>query len=265
MNTINEKTQELIERYIHNKMNKEECKDFENQIEKDSFLKENVELQLSIHKAFEDDSVINPNLDNSKRLEKIRKELKTSENQLISKNIYTTGNEYLNNKNKPFYKKIAAKKLFIAATFLMFLMIVWSNLNTNPNYYETYANWNDLPSSIEKNDSKNLMLKIEELYNSKKYQEVITEALKIKNPDSYNLIYLGASYVQLKEYKTAEQTFDKLIALNSLESSRGYWYKVLLYLKQEQMDNTNKTLKLIIQNNENYNYKQALELSEKLK
>ncbi len=254
--------QEDIERYIHEKMDKKERILFESEMHKDLQLKEDVVLQLSIHEAFNDTSVkAVENINESKSFKEIRSKLRNEENQELSKMI----KEVIYDHSESSRRSINRRKLYkiivsVAAIFVIFIA-TWSYFNTNSqSYYNTYANWKDLPSLIEKAGATTIISEIETLYNAGKFEETIALVNVEKQAHPYALIYLGASYVQVNDYKNANLTFDRLIALDLLESSRGYWYKFLIYLKQDKVSDAKKMLTIISNNKDNYNYNLALKL-----
>ncbi len=74
-------------------------------------------------------------------------------------------------------------------------------------------------------------------------------------------MYIGASYEQLNENERALVSFDKLTQLTDFEEySKGYWYKLLLYLKLNNRQKALEMKAIILENKNNYNYKKALEL-----
>ena len=128
--------------------------------------------------------------------------------------------------------------------------------------YEKYANWNDLPSLIEKGTKENNLNEIEQAFNAEDYNNVLLLVADTKDP--YQLIYKGVSYVKQENYQAAEQVFNTLIATKSLESSRGYWYNFLIYLKQDKNEEAKKMIDKILESKHNFNYKIALELVDGL-
>lgn len=260
---MEEKTQEEIERYLHNEMNIEERSVFEKKIKSDELLKEEVLLQIAIHESFEDPSIQhNQNIYNIDLINDIKQQLKSDELRKTSKFIKESTKKHKNS-NKKTIKLVTKFIASIAAIFLISFMLFYNSQQNSLSLYNEYADWNNLPSLIEKGES-NTLSELEILYNAKKYKKII--ALNIPtNKAPYELIYIGTSYVKLNDFKNASITFDKLINTNSLESSRGYWYKLLIHLNQNKLTDAKKILAIILNNKENYNYTKAKELSEKIK
>ena len=129
---------------------------------------------------------------------------------------------------------------------------------TTESYYKKYAQWNDLPSFIEKGVAANLFVKGELLFKEKKYQEAITTLSTIDSKDVYYpfaLMYIGASYDKLNENAKAIATFLRLSQLTSFEEySKGYWYEFLIHLKMSNQEEAKKVQSIILKDSSNYNY-----------
>ena len=259
---MEEKRQEEIERYLHNQMDRNELSIFEKQINSDKQLKEDVLLQIAIHDSFDDNSIgYDQNIYDIDLINKIKIKLKTGELKTVSNFIRKST---LKHKNKKIIKLATKLITSIAAIFLITFMIHYNSQKNYQSFYIENADWNNLPSLVEKGDNNSNISQIESLYDSQNYKQIIS-LINDNNKDPYQLIYKGVSYVKLNDFINATITFDKLINTNSLESSRGYWYKLLIYLNQNKLDDAKEILSKILQNKENYNYKKALELSNKLK
>lgn len=49
------------------------------------------------------------------------------------------------------------------------------------------------------------------------------------------MIYKGLSEIELSKYLEAEKTFDSLINSDLIDAEKGYWFKSLLYLKNNKI------------------------------
>ena len=154
-----------------------------------------------------------------------------------------------------------------AACVALVFMIVPKNDSLN-DYYNDYHDWGQLPSTIEKANEQSTLAKGELLFNNEQYQEAIilfdTSFTTNEQWQPNALLYKAAAYQELKQYDKAHAVFDQLIATTSLERSRGLWFKCMLYLKQEDVENSLRLLSTITADSNNYNYAQALKLQEKL-
>lgn len=260
---MEEKIQEEIERYLFQKMSQEELILFEDKMDSDPLLKEEVLLQLDVHRTFNDGSVRNDiHIDDTARKHQIKTELRSKELKDASDFIRRSTQNYKNKKSyslRPVIKLVAS----IAAIILVVFAVRFNFFTGNTSLYDEYANWTDLPSLVEKSSDQNLLVALEKDYNSQNYTKVIS-AIPETTSDPYLLIYKGVSFFQLGNIERANSVFDELIATNSLESSRGYWYKLLITLKEKRLKDAKKLLDVILQDQNNYNYVKAKEIYSKL-
>ena len=77
-------------------------------------------------------------------------------------------------------------------------------------------------------------------------------------------IYLGASYFHTSNYDKALEIFSDFSTSDAYDSSKGYWYTALVYLKQEKTDEAKEILKFITKDTSHYNYKKATELLKEM-
>ncbi|CAM1371217.1 hypothetical protein [Tenacibaculum xiamenense] len=260
---MKEKNQENIERYIHNQMSDNDRNSFENEMKLDSELREEVQLQLNLHRVMSKQNElydISPFNFNQEK-DAVKELLKSEELKTTSEYIRKSTAAYKKRKKRFRFYKYAAS---IAATILLLITIKSTIYSGNINFYEEYADWNDLPSLVEKGANENSLITIEKLYNDKDYKAIVE--LKDGNTnDPYTLIYKGVASAQLNDIDSANRFFDLLINNDSLESSRGYWYKSLLLLKENKYEEAKKLLGFILKNKNNYNYNKAQEIYSKMK
>lgn len=266
MKDSEDKIQKEIEAYICDNMSKIEKDSFENRMENDADLKEEVLLLKSLNSSFNKKTNAESDLKNV-RFQEINTLLKSKTYKDISKNIKDVHLQYTEETQKKFTLK---RRVFfltssVAAIFLIFFGIQFFNQNTHlKKYYNEYAHWEDLPSKIEKDHTNNTKPNIELLYHNNEYKKII-KTLSNNTTDSYDLIYLGTAYFHEKNYEKALTIFDELSISTSMDSSKGYWYKLLIYLHENQLDKSKEMLRIITKDQGNYNYKKALLLSKQLK
>ena len=208
--------------------------------------------------------------ENKERLDELRGQLRSEESIALSDIIKEVGMEYRVRTSKParknfFYAIAASVAILISVTsYFMFKQ------TTLKSYYAEYANWTELLSFVEKNQGTNAMAQGEVLYKNDQFQETIDHFSKMlpaarEEQRPFIWMYLGAAYTELEQYDNALEAFKSLTQTNTLESSRGYWYQLLIYLKLEQKEKVEALLQIILKDADNFNYPQALELQEKLK
>lgn len=265
-----DKMHKMIDAYINDTMSLKDKLSFENKMETDVTLEEEVLIYKSLNESFnENDWHALDKIKHRESFKNIKLELKSETFQNISKNIkkaekehYNSINEKLNKPKKFYFAAIAASLLLFASIGLPFLL----GNDTLEDHYSNYADWEDIPSLIEKGDE---VIPIEKLYEYKDYDAIISHyrAMSKENETlhAYSILKVGAAYFFKGNYDKAIQTFDVFIKLDTVASSRGVWYKLLVYLKQNNKIKTLETLEIILSNKNNYNYKQALKIKNKIK
>lgn len=261
-----DETYQKIEAYILRSMSQDEITSFEEQMNSDEFLKKEVLLQQSLHQSFnEKDWSIDQRADKLEELTKLTAQLSSDEYKKASQNITAASEAYFESidKKNPQTKRFSFYKVGIAASILLLLSIpfFWSG-NTIGSQYEALAQWEDVPSIIEKGNAQNAAVKGETLFRAHDYDKVVSHFSTSDTLSPYSLMYLGIAYLELDNTEKALQTFDKLLDTKSIESSRAYWYQLLAYVKEENKEKIKETLAIILSSEQNYNYKKALSLSE---
>jgi len=170
-------------------------------------------------------------------------------------------------------KKSYFSYLAIAASIIV--LVGYFMFNSSPNNMELYAQYNDwsnLPSFTTRGDSDNKLLVSGEkafldsnYLKAKNYFEEFLNTSEEKNANANALLYYGITNIELGDFTKALESFNKLIASETLDSSKGYWYKALMYLKMDDKASAIKELKIIVTDASNYNYTVAKELLSKLK
>lgn len=268
MNSSEEHTiQKKIDSYLNNTMSIDERLLFEQEMKDNIDLKEDVLLQKSISEV-----VFNHNLshieDPSKdqELATIKKTLEKENYQNYNRNIEKAASVYSKKKGKRKFLYVGS----IAAAVLVFIAVLLvPNEASFETIYAEYSNWNELTSYVEQSESQDEFPKGELLYKEKKYTEAIQffeTYTEDPNTTLYaaGLTYLGASYFKENHYDKAIKTYDVLIHSDSYDNSKGYWYKLLIYLKQKDVAQVKATIQIILSDQNNYKYKTVLEMKKDL-
>lgn len=262
---------EQIDDYLNGHLAPEAHEAFEKAMETIPELKEDVllskDLMLSLDKNNWNTGHYNQK---SPEVIALRNQLRTEEYTSLANTITAVGNDYLVKKQQTPKKRHWFYPSSIAAAIVIlissYFLLKSNNLESQ---YENYANWESLPSVIEKGtDNTSILLQLENDYINGNYRSIIkaSETIYLLNaPErAFALQYLGAAYFETAQYNQAILTFDHLTELNSLEQSKGYWYALLVYLKTENKEKALNTAKKITENPNNYNYKLALEIKADL-
>lgn len=262
---------EQIDDYLRGHLAPEAHEAFEKAMETIPELKEDVVLSKDLMLSL-DKNNWNTHHYNQKSSEVIalRNRLRTEEYTTLANTIASVGNDYLKEaQHTPKKRHWRYPASVAAAVVLLISSYFMLKSNTLEDQYDAYANWESLPSVIEKGtDDISIVLQLENDYVNGNYRNIIdaSETIYLLNtPErAFALQYLGAAYFETAQYDLAVNTFDHLTQLNSLEQSKGYWYMLLVYLKTENKEKALATATIITANSNNYNYKKALEIKDDL-
>lgn len=263
--------QKLIDAYLNNTLSKDEKIAFEKQMQTDPTLKEDLSIYKTMQESFNENDWHIPNKDKHKEaLLEIKKELKSEPLQQISQHIKNAEQQYFEEVNTQKVKPKRFYTLAIAASILLCISIGLPFLFANDSledHYNTYQDWDNIPSLTEKG-TDNTASEIETLFNAKDYKGIIKYYEEEVTKDTlhpYSLLKVGSAYFYNGNYNIALDIFDAFIGLNTIDSSRGHWYKLLVYLKQDNKVKVEETLKIISSNKANYNYKEAVKIEGDIK
>ena len=258
--------QHKIDLYLSNTMSESERLLFEEQMESSPDLKKQVLLQKSICEVlFENEFDHVKDEEKEKELAQIKSTLQTK--------VYQKHQEHLTSTTQVYHKTRQRRRLLLvssiaAAILALTSIFLFPTKDTFETIYAEYADWDQLTSYVEQSDA-NEFSKGEILYQDEKYIEAIQFFeiyTKDQNKKLYapGLMYLGASYFANDNVAEALETYDLLVKSDSYDNSKGHWYKLLIYLKQKDTSQVNKTLEVILSNQNNYNYQKAEEIKKSL-
>ncbi len=273
--SFSEDIQEQVERYLDGNMDVEEFKTFENLMSTNENLLEYIEVnkQMRLQYGEQGWASIEDSKENSK-LNELESLFESNEVETSKRAIREAGEIYLKEEEIDEKKAIRSKFYYAIAVAASIALLISFFLNdgkkTNSEVYSLYDSWNELPSLIERGHSENEALvngeRAFERGDYKVAKEHLNEA--ISNMEDFNahaVLYLGLSQLELNEYDEALSSFQKLIESNSIDASKGYWYKGLAYLKMDDKVNAVDLFEKIVANTANYNYEKAIEVLEKIK
>ncbi|MDY8138110.1 hypothetical protein [Aquimarina sp. 2201CG5-10] len=263
---MKEDIQLKIERYISGSMSAEEVRLFEEQIAKDISLRDEVLLskQINHHYKNNKNQTLSPDNQFTRDLKDF---IESEESEQIKTRISSISKTY-HNKNTFSRKKF----LFVAATIVLLAMTTFSlilfNTDTPDELFAQYYHKEDLPSLVKRERQVSILTQGVIAFHendfeksAKLLQEYQTQEKNL-NPSVY--IYSGMAYTQLEDYDLALKEFDKMINANTIDSSKGLWFKALAYLKMNDLKNLETTLKSITSSSSNFKYLEAKELLDKL-
>ena len=264
---FDDNTYSLIDDYLNGILSNDDKLDFEKRLKTDSELYQEFIIQKDLFHALDDNSWAFEEQPNPNEVNTIKTYFDSEEAKSIADVIAQSNTEYQNSKKTvfklpTFVYPIAASIALILGYFLFF-----GETTTTERLYADYKDWNDLPSlTFRADDNDDRLSKGQKAFKNQQYKEasqIFNSYLK-DNINPQATTYLGVSYIELEQYEQAIKTFNTLLEGNSLDSSKGYWYKTLVYLKLDDKAKALETLNLLLEKESNYNYKQAKALKAKL-
>ncbi len=257
-----------IERYFNNDLTDEERLAFEERLKTSSSLREWVGIYKDLNLIDDEEEWIHFKGDPTV-LKKEAALFKDPETKVFSDQLKKWRQEQ--EKETPKIKRYWLRPLITsaAAVLLIAVFLLYPKGENFSSLYDQYDNWNDLPSLTVKGDNEDAVIQLERSFKAKNYQDVIERAQDLletsNNTTSQIRLYQGVSYIETASYDKAIMTFDTLIQSDAIDSHKGYWYKALVFLKQEQKENCVKILEIIAANPTYFKHQEAKGLLKKLK
>jgi len=265
-----EKYHDQIDAYLRNELSLEDKALFEQSLGNDSELLMEFKVHQELFAQMDESTWINesftPDIEEVKEVEIY---FRSSEAKKLKDTIAKAQANYKKKSSPSFFKNKLFLPILAAASVAIFVVLYTMNSgDSSQDLYVTYSQWQDIPSLTSRSDESQLA-EGQRLFEQKKYSE--SYALFKEYVEKENeilppvLIYSGLSALELNKYKEAISYFDRLIDSDTIDQSKGYWYKALVYLKQNKKQNTITVLEEIKTNKSNYKYQEAVELLDKLK
>jgi len=255
-----EKNQHLIDTYLNGTMTSEELTSFNELIRKDEHFANEVNLQKQLSDHFNDNYTEIKSTVNTSKLDEY---FRSDDAKNIKSIIEKVGGKHTPKKTFKFPKAIAASLIGLFICVAGYLQFARNDL------YQEYYSETDMPSLVSRgNNNQELSHKIVIAYQNEAFNEAKNLYLNftIDNEDLNENVYIygGMTYLKLKEYDKSLVEFNKMTQSNSIDNSKGLWFSALVYLKKEDSLKLRETLKTILKNPENFNYKKAKELLDDL-
>lgn len=256
----------LIDGYLKNTLNATDKLEFENKLKEDSELYKEFIVQKDLFNTLDKNSWAFEDQPNPDEVKIIENYLNSNEAKSIASVIAKTNTEYQNSKQRVFKLPRFIYPIAASIALLLGYFLFFGDSQTTEDLYAEYKNWNDLPSLTYRADDNNDLSKGQEAFKNKQYREastIFSTYLK-NNINPQATTYLGVSYIELEQYDLALNTFNNLLKEQSLDSSKGYWYKTLVYLKLGNKTKALETINLLLEKESHYNYNKAKALKAKL-
>lgn len=257
-----------IEDYLRNEMTNDEVKAFEKELYNNKELAQEVDIHRKMNTIYSsadwliydgDKQILTEaeQLFKSDDVKEFKKHLKES------KNTYKSVSKFNFSRVTKYMSSIAAVGLIIFASYQFF----FSNPSSHE-LYDSYYSAEDLPSFTVKSDENNQLAVAERFFKTKNYPEALAIFKEIDAKTEANnpniTLYLALIYSELNNYDTALQQLDTLEKSNNIDYHKAYWFKSLVYLKQDKKDKAIETLKIILNDEKNFNYSKTKKLLNQL-
>ncbi len=256
-----------IEAYLGGDMPLEEAILFEKQMEEDSVLKKEVTLYNDLNYHLGEQS-LNKDFPDTEYTKTLNTFLQGDEASQVKKDLKQAKELY--SRKGSFFNRYKTRILSSAAVILLFIAVrvVWfPNVNSDALYLD-YYNTSDLPSLVQRDDSKNALSNGVEAFQNDKFENAITIFENYEQTETdinYNMfLYKGISYSELNNVEEAIKAFDVFANSDLLDNSKGLWFKALTYLKINDKVKAKNVLEQIIKNSNNFKYKEAKQLLDVL-
>lgn len=270
MNLEDSNTHKTIKAYLDNEMDATERKNFEKELLINTELAETVSVLQKMNTVYNDNDWDFYNNEISE-LEEVNKLFTNKEITHFSKQVKQAETNYKKNTPKKlnyFIKRtasIAAASLILFSGYYFFI-----KKTSNTTLYNDYYNIKDLPSFTTKSETANTLSQAENLFKSQEYSKALKlfKDIEKKQYSTINpnlTLYIAICYLELEEYQLAHNKLNDLLKSNTIDHHKAYWFKALVYLKQDNKEQAIKSLENLIKNEKHFNYEKAQELLKSLK
>ncbi|RZS93152.1 zf-HC2 domain-containing protein [Aquimarina brevivitae] len=258
---------EHIDRYLDGELTAAELERFEEELQLNPELQDQVKLEKDMRALLSDEDWILANkaaVADSEEGKRFKAYYQSTEADEVKNSIAAVIADRKNNDRRKFiWLSIAASfAVLLASTFVIFKDGGTSDL------YAEYINKEELPSMITRNSGGGILDKAQSLFDNENYKEAIKNfenyqsQSEVINPLSY--IYLGISYLEVGAYSKAKNQFNLLAKSNTLQSEKANWYLLLTSLKQGNRREAQQILNRILQSESSYHYDKALAIKKAL-
>ncbi|MEM7086702.1 MAG: hypothetical protein AAF489_11000 [Bacteroidota bacterium] len=259
-----------LERYLNDQMTPEEKAQFEKQIAQSPELQELVELHEQVNVLDDEADWITFEGDVNEIKEKIPL-FEDEETKAFSKKLseFKSNQMGATGRKSVVWKRLAVFSGVAASILLAVFLTLQTGGGDLDQLYVEHSSWNDMPSLTVKGDLHLNKAIVEQLFQQKKYAEVITSVREIslnsEETDMALLLYQGVSQLELDQYENAINTFAEITSSNTIDHHKGYWYTAMVYLKQGDKTSLIKSLEVVAANPAYYKHTEAGNLLKELK
>jgi TolA-binding protein len=240
---------ERVIKYLDGELHTTEVLEFEEVLNTNEGLREKLELVNSIEKCLK-----------NREAENFRRTLTVVHNDFVKSNASSNSAKVISlNTRKVVYWAAASIAILFAC---ISGWLYFSAYSTNPcqqifsEYYEPYQM--DIPTRSDGSIVNNLQMAFQ-AYESKEYNKAVSFFDVVLSTDNSMLIayfYKGVSCIEIEDYTTALQSFQKVIDYPSNPYYiQAKWYSALTWLKVNKPENAKEHLKWLVLNDRYYGEK----------
>ena len=230
----------LIENYLKNTLSESDELDFIKRMSNDSGFKEKVTFEKQLLETLNENNWSFSENNPSNEVKDLEDVFKSDDVRKIKEAISIAHKEYVSN------GKSNNKFIYFAAASVAVLFSVYSlffTVNQSPNeLYAEYIKTNELYSNISRGEEALLdgLAPAELNFKKKNYDKALPVFIKELSKDENNAslyLYVTISQIELNQFSEAEETLNVLINSDLIDAEKGYWYKSLLFVKSNQLEN----------------------------
>jgi len=258
-----------IESYLGNNMSPENLERFETMMEEDAGLKEEVLLYGKLNFHLKQDFPYKVNVPETSVVRELRAYLKSNEAQELQENIKKYSNAYKSQNNENPFRKYRMVAALIVVLILGAITIQLLNKKTPEQLYASYYKQADLPPLIKRDNNKlDFLYKGITSFKNNKYDQALEDFKNYRESnstiDTSMFLYKGVTHIYLNQPDEAVVAFDLVANSQLLIKSKGLWFKALTYLRFNDVKMSKKVLNEILEDSNNFRYKEAVLLLDQL-
>ncbi|MCE7996117.1 MAG: tetratricopeptide repeat protein [Roseivirga sp.] len=258
----------LIERFLKGELSPEEEEAFRARMASDSVFLEKVTLERQLFDTFNEEDWSFAENDEAAEVKEYADLFGHDSSKAVSEAIASSQSMYKAGQEKrhirPWYVYASAALLLILLSFYF----LFPRDTTPALLYTSYLEQTELPSLIRRGDTvtDTELAKGQAYFENQQFEEaarVFSGLLQKDDDNGAFYIYLAISHAELSASDQALNVLNQLIQSDLLDSEKGYWYKSLVYLKSDQVEESQRLLERIIEHRY-YNYGLAQMLAKEL-
>ena len=256
----------IIEQYLKGELSVAEAQAFEQRLETEPALKEQLRLERQVQAALDENDWAPAENQDHKEVKAYAEAFGSAETRSIKGSIAQASKAYHSKAIKP---KAKTRRLwYYSAAAVVAFVITFTLLKPQPidtaALHTEYLAKTELPDLTTRSadDEAAELLRAQGFLNNGEYEQAAAAFGKLlEEMPERGGVYINLSLAQtaLGQYDKAIQSLDQLINSNLLDAQKGHWYKALVYLKADKASKAKKELKTIVDEGY-YNRQLATEL-----